>query len=85
MNLSIYLSIYDHYVPANIKDSKIMIWNNNNKTIIMGHLGSSAVERLPSAQGVILESRNGVPHWASCMELAFLSAYVSASVSLMNK
>ena len=42
---------------------------------------------LPSAQGVILETQNQVPHWASCMEAAFPSACVSASlsVSLMNK
>ena len=52
-----------------------------------GCLGGSAVEHLPSAQGVILESQ--VPHQAPGMEPASLSAYVSAclslSVSLMNK
>ena len=29
---------------------------------IVGRLGGSAVEHLPSAQAVILESRDGVPH-----------------------
>ena len=37
----------------------------------------------PSAHGVILETRDGVPLWASCMEPASPSA--SLSVSLMNK
>ena len=40
------------------------------------------VERLPSAQAVILESRDQVPHRAPCMELAAPSACVSASLSL---
>ena len=53
----------------------------------MGHLSGSAVERLPSAQGLILESPARVPHRAPCMEPASPSACVSASfsVSLMNK
>ena len=29
-----------------------------------GHLGGSVVEHLPSAQGMILESRDQVPHRA---------------------
>ena len=38
-------------------------------------------------QGMILESRDPVPHQAPCKEPASPSAYVSASlcVSLMNK
>ena len=36
----------------------------------------------PSAQGMILETRDGVPHWASCMEPASHSACVSASLSV---
>ncbi|CAD7681054.1 unnamed protein product [Nyctereutes procyonoides] len=42
---------------------------------------------LPSAQGLILETRDRVPHRAPCMEPASPSACVSAplSVSLMNK
>ena len=32
--------------------------------------GGSAVEHLPSAQGVILESWDRVPHWAPGMESA---------------
>ena len=47
-----------------------------------GRLGGSVVKHLPSAQSVILESRNRVPHWAPCMEPASPSAYVSASLSL---
>ena len=41
----------------------------------------------PSAQGVILETRDPVPHQAPCMEPAPPSACVSdsLSVSLMNK
>ena len=36
----------------------------------------------PAAQGVILETRDQVPHWAPCMEPASPSACVSASCSL---
>ena len=39
-----------------------------------GCLGGSAVEHLPLAQGVILESWDRVPHQAPCMEPASLSA-----------
>ena len=53
----------------------------------LGHLGGSAVEHLPSAQGVTPGSWDRVPHWTPCMEPASPSAWVSASlsVSLMNK
>ena len=47
-----------------------------------GHLGGSMVERPPLAQGVILESWDRVLHQASCVEPAFPSACVSASLSL---
>ena len=47
-----------------------------------GSLGGSAVERLPLAQGVILESRDQVPHRAPCMEPASPSACVSATLAL---
>ena len=56
-----------------------------------GRLGGSVVERLPSAQVVILGSWDRVPHQAPCREPASPSACVSASVSaslcvsLMNK
>ena len=49
---------------------------------LVGRLGGSGVERLPSAQGVILETRDRVPHQAPCMEPASPSACVSASLSL---
>ena len=46
----------------------------------MGHLGGSAVGRLPSAQDVILEFWDQVPHWAPCREPASPSPYVSTSL-----
>ena len=51
------------------------------KMLLKGALGDSVVERLPSAQGVIPESWDRVPHGAQW------GAYFSASlcVSLMNK
>ena len=53
----------------------------------MGQLSGSVVEHLPSAQVVIPESWDQVPHWAPRGEPASPSAYVSASLSgsLMNK
>ena len=39
---------------------------------------------LPSAQGRILETRNGVPHRALCTEPAYPSASASLSVVLMD-
>ena len=50
--------------------------------LFWGCLGGSVVEPLPSAQGLILESRDRLPHQGPCMEPASLSAYVSASLSL---
>ena len=52
-----------------------------------GCLGGSAVEHLPLAQGVILESLDQVPHGSPSREPVSPSTYVSASlsVSLMNK
>ena len=50
---------------------------------MVGYLDSPVVEHLPSTQGVILESWDGVPHQAACGEPASLSA--SLHVSLMNK
>ena len=53
---------------------------------IMGLLGGSAVEHLSLAQGMILESQDGVPHQAPCGDPASPTACVSAfSLSLMNK
>ena len=45
-------------------------------------LGGSVVKRLPSAQSVILESRDLVPHPAPCGEPASPSACVSASLCM---
>ena len=44
--------------------------------LFLGHLGGSAIERLPLAQGVIL----GLPHRAPRVEPASPSACVSTSV-----
>ena len=52
-----------------------------------GALGGSAVEHLPSAQGVIPGSWDPAPHLAPHREPVSPSVYVSASfsVSLVNK
>ena len=72
--------------PGSRKDGKNST-RQKRKRIPGGRLGGSAVEHLPSAQGMILESRDRVPHRAPCVESASPSACVSASlsVSLMNK
>ena len=51
----------------------------------LGRLGGSVFEHLPLAQVVIPGSWDGVPDWAPLREPASPSAYVSASVSLINK
>ena len=53
-----------------------------NKTQFGGQPGWPSSLALPSAQGMILVSRDRVPHWATCMEPASPSACVSASLSL---
>ena len=55
------------------------------KRMEQGSLGGSAVERLPSAQGVILESQDRVPHRAPCMEPASPSACVSAPAPISHE
>ena len=57
------------------------------KSSFLGCLGGSVVERLPSAQGVVLESRDQVSHWAPCVEPPPMSLPLSLplSLSLMNK
>ena len=54
---------------------------------LLGHLGGSAIECLPLAEGMILEFWDRVPCRAPYMEPASPYACVSASlcVSLMNK
>ena len=63
------------------------VQSRSQETSFGGRLDGLTVERLPLAQGMLLESQDRVPHRALCMEPASLSAYVSASlsVSLMNK
>ena len=51
----------------------------------LGSLGGSAVERLPSAQGVILGSRDRVLHRAPCREPASPSASLCVSHEQVNK
>ena len=67
--------------------NKLMRFSFRQYLDLFGYLGGSVVEHLPSIQGVILESRDRVPHQASCLESAPPSACVSASlsVSLMNQ
>ena len=57
------------------------------KSLVLGHLSGSVVERLPSAQVMTPGSWDRVLHRAPCMEPASPSAYISVSlsVSLMNK
>ena len=47
-----------------------------------GSLGAQWFKGHPLAQGVILETRDQVPHQAPCMEPASPSACVSASMCL---
>ena len=68
-----------------LKTSNIL----THQTDILGQPGWLSGLTLPSAQGVILETRDQGPHRAPCMEPASPSPCVSASltlsVSLMNK
>ena len=57
----------------------------NQKDIMKGRLGGSVVEYLPLAQGMTPGYWDRVLHWAPHQEPASPSAYVSASLSLMNK
>ena len=52
---------------------------------IRGRLGGSAVECLPSTQGVILETQDQVPHEDPCMKPASPSACVSASLCVSHE
>ena len=56
---------------------------------LLGRLGGSAVKRLPSAQGVILQSQDRVPcqasAWSLLLPLPVSLPSVCVCVSLMNK
>ena len=60
--------------------NKLNLKKIKNKKKSLGHLGGSAVERLPLARGMISESRDRVPCRASCTVPAYPSACVSASL-----
>ena len=55
------------------------------RNLTKGSLDGSAVWCLPSAQGVVLESRDQVPHRAPCMEPASPSACASLSLSVSHE
>ena len=50
----------------------------------LGSLGGAAVWRLPLAQGVILETRDRVPHWAPGAWSLLLPLPVSLPLSLCD-
>ena len=62
-------------IPMSISEVKRIEWSIFKEILNKGCLGGSAVERLPWAQGLFLESWDLVPHSASCMEPASPSAY----------
>ena len=70
--LHYFLKILDSYWRSWIP------YESSNK----GCLGGSSDECLASAQGVLLQSQDPVPHQDPCIEPASLSACVSASLSL---
>ena len=66
------------------------MWGNSNlKEGNGGSLGGSAVWCLPSAQGMILETRDRVPHWApgawSLLLPLPMSLPLSLCVTIINK
>ena len=65
---------------------KEILVSHIRKLMMGGHLRGSAVEHLPSVQGMILGSWDQVPHQAPCVEPASpspcVSAYLSLSLSL---
>ena len=77
-----------HIFPCAHVHVYIFIYNSfvHKDEIILGHLGGSVVERLPSAQGVILGARIEphitLPAWTLLLPLP---VSLPLSVSLMNK
>ena len=55
------------------------------KTIRMGRVGGSGLERLPLSQGMISGSWDRVPCRAPCMEPVSPSVYVSASLCVSHE
>ena len=62
----------------------VKLQNTPYKEKILGRLGSSVLKHLPSALGMILESRDRIPHRATCMEPASPFACVFASLSVSH-
>ena len=52
---------------------------------LLGYLGGSAVEHLPSVQVMIPRSQEGVPHRVPCRQPASPSASVSASLCVSHE
>ena len=75
------MELYQNYIIifTSTDNSKIL---ELFKNLVEGCLGGSAVEHLPSVQGMILGSQDRVLHRAPRMESASPSAYVSAYLSL---
>ena len=73
----------NEYKPTSKKSNSALknLRKELTKVTLGVSLGGSAVQRLPSAQGVILESRDRVPHWAPCVK----SASPSLSLSLYHE
>ena len=68
-----------------------MTQDKKQRKVIGGSLGGAAVWRLPLAQGVILETRDRIPHrapgaWSLLLPLPVsLTLSLSLSVSVINK
>ena len=68
-----------------VLERKLTIRGISIKNSTQGCLGGSAVERLPSARDMILETWDRVPRRAPCMEPASPPACVSASVCVSHE
>ena len=77
LNLSTNSGYLKQFISLNkdVQGTEPNTWAARFKILVEGRLGGSEVERLPSAQGMILEFQDWVPHWAPCEEPASLSAF----------
>ena len=89
-SLNIILSLYwifEFFLSGPVLNKRKLLTNLNTKMEFIRKIPVGQPRGLsglapPSAQVVILESRDWVPCWAPCMEPASPSACVSASLSL---